>query len=87
MNHLKKAIKTSATNIQEGQHAEVESRTNKLTKRKREVLDFVVTGKPNKVIAYELGVSQRTVKIHRATVMEKMQAPSLAEFVRMHMAA
>ena len=69
------------------EHAEVQSRTNKLTKRKREVLDFVVTGTPNKVIAYELGVSQRTVKIHCARVMEKMQAPSLAEFVRMHMAA
>ncbi len=70
---------------QRKRHDVVESRLQKLTKREREVFDLVVTGKPNKVIAYELSVSQRTIEIHRARVMEKMEARSLADLVRMHM--
>jgi two-component system response regulator FixJ len=54
-----------------------------LTPREREVLQLIVSGKPNKVMAANLGVSQRTVEIHRARVMEKMQAGSLAQLVRM----
>ncbi len=63
--------------------AEIEARVSRLTKREREVMDLVVAGKANKVVAWELGTSQRTVEIHRARVMDKMQARSLAELVRM----
>lgn len=65
---------------------EIEKRLARLTPREREVFELVVTGKPNKIVAHDLGVSQRTVEIHRSRVMEKMQAKSLAELVRMHIA-
>ncbi len=64
---------------------EVEDRIKKLTPREKEVLDLVVQGKANKVMAGDLDVSQRTVEIHRARVMEKMKARSLAQLVRMVM--
>jgi two-component system response regulator FixJ len=63
--------------------AELASRLETLTGREREVLDLLVTGDPNKVIAYRLQISPRTVEIHRARVMEKMRAKSLPELVRM----
>jgi two-component system, LuxR family, response regulator FixJ len=67
----------------DAKRTEVLARLEKLTNREREVMRLVVSGKPNKVIAFDLGVSQRTVEIHRARVMEKMRARSLADLVRM----
>jgi FixJ family two-component response regulator len=64
---------------------EISERISSLTAREREVMDLVVSGKANKAIAHALGVSQRTVEIHRARVMEKLGAGSLAELVQMVM--
>ncbi len=66
---------------------EILARLSSLTPREREVMEGVVAGKANKVIAHELGLSQRTVEIHRARVMAKMQASSLAELVQIAMRA
>lgn len=66
-----------------GERERIRERLESLTAREREVLALVTSGKANKVIAADLDVSPRTVEIHRARVMEKMQAPSLAALVRM----
>lgn len=69
------------------QRNEILRRMDTLTEREREVMEQVVQGKANKVVAIDLNVSQRTVEIHRANVMEKMKARSLAQLVRLVMKA
>lgn len=66
---------------------EIRTRAESLTPRERDVLEQLVVGRPNKLIAHELKISPRTVEIHRANVMRKMQADSLSHLVRMAMAA
>ena len=66
-----------------GEHARIQSHLDSLTPREREVLDLMTLGKQNKAIAQDLAVSPRTIEIHRARVMEKMSAHSVAELVRM----
>ena len=62
---------------------EILQRVETLTNRERQVLDIVAAGETNKGVARRLGISEKTVEIHRAKVMEKMQAKSLAELVKM----
>jgi two-component system response regulator FixJ len=75
--------KDRSNRIQLRQRDQIRDRLQSLTPREREILTLVTRGKPNKVMAGDLGVSQRTVEIHRARVMEKMGAESLAQLVRM----
>jgi two-component system response regulator FixJ len=58
-----------------------------LSNRERDVLQGLVAGKPNKIVAFELGISPRTVEIYRANVMIKMKAGSLSDLVRMALVA
>ena len=67
--------------------AEARACLQNLSRREREVLGGLLAGLPNKTIAHELGISPRTVEIHRARVMEKMRARSLSELVRLGLAA
>ncbi|HKA73376.1 MAG TPA: response regulator FixJ [Xanthobacteraceae bacterium] len=67
--------------------AQIRGRLTELSNRERQVLEGLVAGRPNKVIAYDLGISPRTVEIYRANVMTKMQASSLSDLVRMAIVA
>jgi len=86
IDRVQKAFAKDAANRQQFSELErVRERFASLTGREREVLALVTSGKANKVIAADLGVSPRTVEIHRARVMEKMEVRSLAQLVRMTM--
>ena len=81
---VRKALRLQEQHAQrDAQVTEVQTRLQGLSERERQVLGGLVAGKANKVIAYDLGISPRTVEIYRANVMTKMQAGSLSELVRM----
>jgi two-component system, LuxR family, response regulator FixJ len=71
----------------EAERREFAQRIMALSGRERQVLDELVAGHPNKIIAFDLGISPRTVEIYRANLMTKMQAASLSELVRMALLA
>ena len=88
---LIEAIHRAAARLQSGDDAgdvsAIRARLDLLSEREREVLSGVVSGLPNKTIAYDLDISPRTVEVHRASVMAKMEARNLPELVRMALAA
>jgi two-component system response regulator FixJ len=83
--HGVERLKKSAANLDRADEAAV--RLQALTPREREVLDGLAKGLPNKTIAYDLGISPRTVEIHRANVMSKLGVRSLSEALRIAFAA
>jgi FixJ family two-component response regulator len=77
-----KAIENHKVELRErAERLEIQKRVDLLTPREREVFSLVVTGMLNKQIAYELKTTEKTIKVHRARVMQKMQAQSLAELI------
>ncbi len=86
LDRINNALKQDAENRAAiERHADMRSRAESLTAREREVFELIVEGKANKVVAIDLGLSERTVEIHRSNVMEKMGARSVAHLVRMHL--
>jgi two-component system, chemotaxis family, CheB/CheR fusion protein len=79
--------RSESPNERSARRAAAAMRIASLTAREREVMELVVAGHANKEIAYRLGISQRTVETHRAAVMKKMGAPSLADLIRLDIAA
>ncbi len=90
--HLIESIRSalarrSTARAQDSALSEIQGRIEALSRREKQVMDGLVAGKPNKIIAYDLGISARTVEIYRANVMSKMKADSLSALVRMALQA
>src|SRR5262245_14113569 len=85
---VRNALSQQATDQEhQAQRAKIEQRLALLSPRERQVLDGLIAGHANKVIAFDLGISPRTIEIYRANVMTKMEAASLSDLVRMALTA
>lgn len=86
LDRINHALKQDAENRNTvARRADIQRRLDSLTPRERQVMEMVVDGAANKVIAIDLTLSERTVEIHRAKVMEKMGARSVAHLVKLHL--
>lgn len=85
---LQAAVETSARSVRkQTKQSECSKRLNLLTKREREVLEAIVDGKPNKIIAHEFGLSRKTVEFHRANVMSKLGVKHVVDLVKVFISA
>lgn len=84
---VRRALKGASARTGDKDQEDAKARFEKLTDRERDVLKLVVAGDANKVIAHKLGISPRTVEIHRGRLMEKTGVQSLAELVRLALRA
>lgn len=88
LDRVQQAIERDKQNrSKRAEHQEIYSRWSRLTPREREVMEMVITGHSNKSIAARLGVSSKTVEAHRAKFMEKMEAHSLPDLMRITLSA
>lgn len=88
LGRIRQALERDAEIRRESERrASITERLARLTPREREILDMVVTGKPNKVIGIELGISERTVELHRSRIMKKMEARTLPDLMRLTLPA
>ncbi len=85
LNAVKRALEQGSNKNANG--GEIAARLATLSERERQVLEGLVAGHPNKTIAFDLGISPRTVEVYRANLMAKMQAKSLSELIRMAIVA
>jgi FixJ family two-component response regulator len=83
MGAIRQALETDRKlRLERAATRELRARFDSLSPRERQVILLVVSGLPNKLIAHELGTSERTIKLHRGQVMRKMRADSLADLVK-----
>jgi two-component system response regulator FixJ len=87
LNAIETALARTGRPDRAHESGEAKQRIAELTPRERQVLDALVAGHPNKVIAYDLGISVRTVEVHRARMMERLRVRQLAEAIRLSVMA